>query len=75
MGTTTVRLDEEDEALLDLLAPEYGGRSSALRQALRNLAADRRRTDALGSFLAAWEAEDGPIDDDDVARMADRYGL
>ncbi len=52
MSTTTVRLDDEDEALLDMLAPEYGGRSSAIRQALRNLAADRRRQDALRSFLA-----------------------
>ncbi len=43
MGTTTVRLDDEDEALLDMLAPEYGGRSSAIRQALRNLATDRQR--------------------------------
>ena len=40
MSTTTVRLDEDDEALLDMLAPEYGGRSSAIRQALRNLGAE-----------------------------------
>ena len=75
MRTTTVRLDDEDEALLDMLAPEYGGRSSAIRQALRNLAADRRRQDALRSFLADWDAEAGPIDDDDTAAMANRYGL
>jgi Arc/MetJ-type ribon-helix-helix transcriptional regulator len=75
MGTTTVRLDREDEALLDMLAPEYGGRSSAIRQALRNLAADRRRQDALRSFLAEWDAEAGPTDDQEIAAMADRYGL
>ena len=75
MSTTTVRLDDEDEALLDLLAAEYGGRSSAIRQALRNLAADRKRQSALRSFLAEWDAEDGPIDEEDVAVMADRYGL
>ena len=75
MSTTTVRLDDEDEALLDMLAPEYGGRSSAIRQALRNLAADRRRQDALRSFLAEWDGEAGPIDDDDIAAMSDRYGL
>jgi len=75
MSTTTVRLDDEDEALLDMLAPEYGGRSSAIRQALRNLAADRRRQDALSSFLAEWNAEAGPIDDEAIAAMADRYGL
>jgi predicted transcriptional regulator len=75
MGTTTVRLDREDEALLDMLAPEYGGRSSAIRQALRNLAADRRRQDAVRSFLAEWDAEAGPVDDQEIAAMADRYGL
>lgn len=75
MSTTSVRLDEEDEAILDLLAPEYGGRSSAIRQALRNLAADRRRHDALVSFLTAWDTDDGVIDDHDITAMADRYGL
>ena len=75
MSTTTVRLDDEDEALLDMLAPEYGGRSSAIRQALRNLAADRKRQNALRSFLAEWDTEQGPIDEEDVAAMAERYGL
>lgn len=70
-----VRLDDEDEALLDMLAPEFGGRSSAIRQALRNLAADRRRQNALRSFLAEWDQEDYPIDEDDIAGMAERYGL
>jgi Arc/MetJ-type ribon-helix-helix transcriptional regulator len=75
MSTTTVRLDDEDEALLDMLAPEFGGRSSAIRQALRNLAADRRREDALRSFVDDWDAEAGPVDEEDIAAMADRYGL
>ena len=75
MGTTTVRLDGEDEALLDLLALEYGGRSSAIRQALRNLAADRRRQDALRAFVAEWDANAGTISNEDIAAMTDRYGL
>ncbi len=75
MSTTTVRLNAEDEALLDMLAPEYGGRSSAIRHALRNLATDRQRQNALRSFLDEWDAEEGPIDDNDLAAMADRYGL
>jgi Arc/MetJ-type ribon-helix-helix transcriptional regulator len=74
MSTTTVRLDDEDEALLDMLAPEYGGRSSAIRQALRHLAADRSRHTALRSFVEAWDAEEGPIDEEDVILMAERYG-
>lgn len=75
MSTTTVRLDDEDEALLDMLAPEYGGRSSAIRYALRYLAADRKRQDALRSFLAEWDAEDGPIEEGEIAAMAKRYGM
>ncbi|MGB6058768.1 MAG: hypothetical protein WBF71_10920 [Microthrixaceae bacterium] len=75
MGTTTVRLDDEDRALLDMLATEYGGRSSAIRQALRSLASDRRRQDALRSFLDDWESESGPANEDQVAAMSDRYGL
>lgn len=75
MGTTTVRLDDEDDAILDMLAPEYGGRSSVIRHALRVLAADRRRQDALRSFLAEWDAEHGPIDDHDIDKMAERYNL
>ena len=75
MSTTTVRLDDEDEALLDILAPEYGGRSSAIRQALRSLAADRKRQHALSAFLAEWDTEEGPIEEEDVAAMAERYGL
>ena len=75
MSTTTVRLDDEDEALLDMLAPEYGGRSSAIRQALRNLAAEQKRQNALRSFVAEWDAEEGPIDEADVAAMAERFGL
>ncbi len=58
-----------------MLAPEYGGRSSVIRQALRNLAADRQRQDALRSFLAAWDAEAGLINDQEIAAMADRFGL
>ena len=75
MGTTTVRLDDDDERLLDQLAAELGGRSTAIRAALRHLAADRARRDALSSFLDAWADEAGPIDEDAVAEMAHRYGL
>jgi Arc/MetJ-type ribon-helix-helix transcriptional regulator len=58
-----------------MLAPEYGGRSSVIRHALRVLAADRRRQDALRSFLAGWDAEDGPVNDHDIETMAERYDL
>ncbi len=75
MPTTTVRLDEEDERILDQLAPAYGGRSNAIRQALRRLAAERDRHEALDGFLTAWQREAGPVDEDAVEAMAQRYGL
>ncbi|MEZ5376801.1 MAG: hypothetical protein R2733_09855 [Acidimicrobiales bacterium] len=75
MSTTTVRLDDEDEALLDMLAPEYGGRSSAIRQAVRLLAAERQRQNALRSFIADWDTDEGPVGEEDVAAMAKRYDL
>ena len=75
MSTTTVRLDDEDGQILDRLAPEFGGRSGAIRQALRFLAADRERRDALSNFVEAWNAEAGPLDEDAAAAMAARYGL
>ena len=49
--------------------------SSAIRLALRLLAADRQRRDALNAFLEAWNAEAGPLDEDAVAAMTKRYGL
>ncbi len=75
MATTTVRLDDDDEALLDLLAPEFGGRSSALRHALRALAAQRKRQRDLRSFLAEWDLHGEPPDEEEVTAMARRYGL
>ncbi len=75
MSTTTVRLDDDDERILDRLAPEFGGRSDVIRRALRDLAADVDRWDALGSFLESWNAEAGPVDEQAVAAMAERYGL
>jgi Arc/MetJ-type ribon-helix-helix transcriptional regulator len=75
MSTTTIRLDADDEALLDMLAPKYGGRSSVIREAVRQLGAESKRQHALRSFLDEWDGEDGPIDEAEVAAMAERYGL
>ena len=75
MSTMTIHLDDEHEQILDELAQEFGGRSSAIRQALRFLAADREKRDDLRSFVRAWNAEAGPLDEDAVAAMSERYGL
>ena len=57
------------------LAPQFGSRSGAIRQALHNLEAERDRRDALKSFVDEWNAEAGPVDENAVAAMAERYGL
>lgn len=75
MSTTTVRLNTEDMQILDKLAPLFGGKSNAIRQALRSMASDRERHLALESFLEDWEVEAGPVDEGSVAAMARRYGL
>lgn len=75
MATTTVRLDPDDEQTLDELAEVHGGRSNALREGLRLLAARTRQRNALDELLREWEAESGPVDDDTIAATASRFGL
>ena len=75
MATTTVRLTPEEEAALDVLAARYGGRSGAIRHAVRLLAAEQSRQDALQAALADWEAARGPVEEDEVAEAMVRFGL
>lgn len=75
VSTTTVRLDNDDEQLLDKLAASLGGRSNAIRIALRSLAEDVDRHEALGAFLAEWELDAGPVDETRVEEMSRRYTL
>jgi Arc/MetJ-type ribon-helix-helix transcriptional regulator len=75
MATTTVRLDPEEEKTLDELAEAHGGRSNALRAGLRLLAAEEQRRTALSDLLADWERESGPVSDETVAAMSERYAL
>lgn len=75
MATTTVRLDAEDEAILDQLADVYGGRSAAIRHALRALANHDTKQQLLAQFVDDWAAEAGPPDKTAVAEMIRRYNL
>ncbi len=75
VAKATVRLYDEDRQLLERLAPKFGGREETLREALRRLAADQDRREALSAFLAEWARECGPPDEEAVAAMAERYGL
>ena len=70
-----VRLDKETRLLLERIAPEFGGREATVGEALRRLAADHDRKQALSDFLEAWEAEAGPLSPDEVSALAERHGL
>ena len=72
--TTTVRLNDEERALLDEFASEFGGRSGAIKQGIQMLAQEhRRRRCALESFIDEWSAESGAPDPDGVAAMRERF--
>jgi predicted transcriptional regulator len=75
VATTTVRLDEADERLLDALAPSHGGRSGAIRHALRQLAAHEARQASLEAFLGEWERELGPVDEAEIDELVERFDL
>ena len=75
MGTTTVRLDAADERILDRLAAVHGGRSNAIRYALRAFATEEDRQENLKDLLDDWEREAGPVDEAEVQDMIKRYNL
>lgn len=63
----------DDQALLDEIVPEFGGRSAAIKQGIAMLADDHRRRRALEAFMEEWSAESGPPDPDGVAAMSERF--
>lgn len=69
----TVRLSDDERDMLDQIAAECGGRSSALKQGLLLLVAERRRQHELAQFVDEWEAQSGPADPDGVASMIERF--
>lgn len=75
MAKAAVWLPKEDRQLLERLAPKFGGRQEILREALQRLAADQDRKESFDAFLQAWEEEDGPVSDEEIAAVAERCGL
>ena len=73
MTTTTVRLDEEEAKMLAELAPHFGGKSGALRHALRRLSEEATNRATLARFVDEWNSTDGTPSDEDVADMIDRF--
>ena len=75
MARRSVWLGKESRQLLDRLVPEFGGQEATVREALRRLAADHDRKQALRDFFEEWDAEAGPASPDEVAAMAKHHGL
>ncbi|HWJ96771.1 MAG TPA: hypothetical protein VNQ33_01355 [Acidimicrobiales bacterium] len=75
MATITVRLDADDERMLDELAEIHGDRSTVVREAIRQMAASETRREGLGAFLDDWERELGPIDHAQVDEIVRRLQL
>ncbi len=75
MAKATVRLTDEDRQLLERLAPEFGGKTATVREALQRLAAEHDRRVAFDAFLKAWDDEDGPLSNEEISAVAQRCGL
>lgn len=75
MGTITVRLDADDERLLDELAKTHGDRSTAVREAIRLLSGEERRKRSFSELIELIEREDGPIDQELVDEYTRRWNL
>ena len=75
MASISIRLDDSDQQMLEQLVSEFGSKAGAIRHALRILAADRRRRDALDALMDSWNDEAGPLDEDEVSDISRRYGL
>ena len=73
VGTITVRLDDDDEQLLDDLARRHGSRSDAIRAAIRELSGHERRQAALAKLVDEWIAEYGEPSPEEQAHIAAEY--
>ena len=71
--TTTIRLSDEDRRLLADLVDEFGDQSNVIRQGIRLLAEQQRQRRELQGLLQEWESEFGPVDEDAVEAMTERY--
>lgn len=73
VGTITVRLDDDDERLLDELAARHGSRSDAIRAAIRELSGHERRQAALAKLVEEWNVEFGEPTQDELDRIDEQY--
>jgi hypothetical protein len=74
--TQEPRTSHDDPVALQRELRLHGGQQALQHlQVQLRLAAERGRLDDLRSLLAEWDADAGPVSDEDVAAMTDRYGL
>ncbi len=75
---TTINFDDEMEAALAELVALDGSKKLAIKRSLLAEVKRRRRSQAMLDFIASWEAEDGPIDDEHLVwadAVLDRQGI
>lgn len=75
---TTINFDDEMEAALDELVAVDGTKKLAIKRSLLAEVKRRRRSHAMLDFIAAWEAEQSPIDTEHLDwadAVLDRQGV
>ena len=75
---TTINFDDEMEAALAELVELDGTKTLAIKRSLLAEVQRRRRRSAMLGLIAAWEGEQGPIDQqhlDWADRVLDRQGV
>ena len=75
MARRSVWLGKETCQLLERLAPAFGSREAALREALHRLTAEEDRKEAVDAFFAALQTADVPLSNEEVSALAERCGL
>ncbi len=75
---TTINLDDETEAALAELVVVDGTKTLAIKRSLLAEVKRRRRSQAILSIIASWEADEGPIDEEHKSwadTVLDRQGV
>lgn len=75
---TTINFDDEMELALAELVAMDGTKKLAIKRSLLGEVKRRRRSQAMLDMIASWEAEEGPIDPENLDwadAVLDRQGV
>lgn len=75
---TTINFDDEMESALAELVAMDGTKKLAIKRSLLGEVKRRRRSQAMLDMIASWEAEEGPIDPENLDwadAVLDRQGV